>query len=244
MQFYLSGIAGKGEFSMVNAAETKLPLLVDPVDLKQLTDWHGSVALDSGAYRAFKKGIPLNIDQYLEAAHSRTFDFVVAPDIIGNPQQSYQNWIALRDQPLGIMPVWEWGSDNSYLHRYLDHAPIVGIGGLVPTMRMKNQGSERKTKDKMLMQLSQLCQEYPNRFHIFGLNWLWAIESLKDLIASGDSSKWLDAARYGHIIFENSRTGHLSQAPAKCISEAKELSREQRCIASIQAIANFTQSQK
>lgn len=244
MQFYLSGIAGKGEFGMINAADTQLPLLVDPVDLKQVTDWHGSLALDSGAYRAFKKETTIDINHYLDAAHSRAFDFVVAPDVIGNPQQTLENWLAVKDIGLNLVPTWEWGADQSFLRRYLDEAPLVGIGGLVPIMRLKNKGPERKIKDQMLIELSQLCQQFPNRFHIFGLNWLWAIESLQDCIASGDSSKWLDGARYAHVIFTNSKTGHLSQAPAKCIPEAKNLDRKQRCVASIQAIANFTQSKK
>lgn len=241
MRYYLSGIAGDAELRLVTKAQADLPVLVDPKDLKHVIDWNGSVALDSGAYRHFKKGSIIDIDLYLESAASRKFEFVVAPDVIGDPHQSLENWLTVQKMGFDFMPVWEWGADTSFLHRYLDHSPIVGIGGLVSTMRMKNKGTERKIKDQMLNELKQLCQEHPNRFHIFGLNWLWAIESLQDHIATGDSSKWLDAARYGHIIFQNSKTGHLSQAPAKFIPEAQDLNREQRCIASIQAIAQFTQ---
>lgn len=242
MQYYISGISSAAELQMVKKAQTTLPLLVDPTDLKHVLEWPGSVALDSGAYRHFKKNTIIDINHYLDAAHSRVFDFVVAPDVIGNPQKSYENWLSVKDLGLNLVPTWEWGADTSFLHCYLDEVPLVGIGGLVPTMRMKNKGSDRKIKDKMLSELSQLCQKFPNRFHIFGLNWLWAIESLQDCVASGDSSKWLDAARYGHVIFQNTRTGHLSQAPARCIPEAKDLDRQQRCVSSLQAIANFTQT--
>lgn len=242
MQYYISGISGRAELQMVENAKTTLPLLVDPTDLKHALNWPGSVTLDSGAYRHFKKGTTIDINHYLDAAHSRVFDFVVSPDVIGNPKESYENWLVVKDLKLHIMPVWEWEADKSYLHRYLDHAPIVGIGGLVSTMRMKNQGPERKIKDRMLKELKQLCQQFPNRFHIFGLNWLWAIESLQDFIASGDSSKWLDGARYAHIIFTNTKTGHLSQAPARYIPEAQDLNREQRCIESIKAIEAFTKN--
>ncbi|WP_010474785.1 DNA sulfur modification protein DndB [Acaryochloris sp. CCMEE 5410] len=229
---------------MVEAAGTQLPLLVDPVDLKHVANWPGPIALDSGAYRAFKSKSLINIEQYLAAAFSRPFDFVVAPDVIGNPEQSYQNWLKVKDLSLNILPAWEWGSDQSYLHHYLDHAPVVGIGGLVPVMRMKNSGSERKIKDQMLAELKQMCLQYPARFHIFGMNWLWAIESLNSLVFSGDSSKWLDGARYGHLIFTNSRTGHLSQAPAKALPESQSMDRQDRCISNIQAIANFTQAEE
>lgn len=241
MKYYLSGIAGSAELRLVDKAQTDLPVLVDPFDLKHVINWPGSVALDSGAYRHFKKGTTIDINQYVETAQSRDFDFVVSPDVIGDPQQSYDNWLVVKDSDVPLVPVWEWGADISFLHRYLNNAPIVGIGGLVPIMRMKNQGPERKIKNQMLNSLIQLCKKHTKRFHIFGLNWLWAIESLQGHIISGDSSKWLDAARYGHIIFQNSKTGHLSQAPARFIPEAEDLNRGQRCIASIQAIAHFTQ---
>lgn len=89
----------------------------------------------------------------------------------------------------------------------------------------------------MLDELTAICETFPDRLHIFGMNWLRAIELLKDKVYSADSSKWLDGARYSHVIFTNSRTGHLSQAPAKALSLT--LDRSERCILNARNLEEF-----
>ncbi|MBW4491460.1 MAG: hypothetical protein KME12_27250 [Trichocoleus desertorum ATA4-8-CV12] len=73
------------------------------------------------------------------------------------------------------------------MHQYLEEAPLVGIGGYVPWMHL--QGKENlEAKRENLATLKSLCQQQPNRFHLFGLCWEEAIEVLTPYPHSADSS--------------------------------------------------------
>lgn len=208
MRLYFSGVAGKSEADMLKTAGVT-HVLVDPTDmLNAAFGGFRNIALDSGAYRIFKKGGELDIHDYLDTVHSYGWDFCMAPDVIGDPEATKKNWqfVRLHNQ---IIPVWQWGASEEDLKFYLDERELVAIGGLVPLMRAKDED--------MLAHLTALCERYPRRFHLLGVNWLKAIERLKDLVYSGDTSKHMDGGRYGHVIFKHSKTGHLQQAPAKLL---------------------------
>lgn len=99
----------------------------------------------------------------------------------------------------------------------------------------------REKDERMLEQLVEICSVHPQRFHIFDINWLRAIERLHTLVVSADTSKFLDGARYSHLIFVNTRTGRLSQAPVKALG--LELDRKERCIQSEQNLEAYISSQ-
>jgi hypothetical protein len=257
MKFYFSGIASGEEFSMLQEAGISC-LLVDSRDLVNI-DWgYGAdVALDSGAYRLFKEGrtildIPsakstLSLESYLATAISHPFDFVVAPDVIGDMGATFKLWETVKHTDIPFVPVWQWGADEKILYQLLDEAPIVGVGGCVPWMRVDNSRKRGKAdiqadeerREANFEKLRSICQQHGDRLHVFGLCWVKAIEELAGCLYSADSSHWLVGARKGTVIFQNSRTGHLSQAPAGVLSFAKEWDRRQRCIENAKAIARF-----
>ena len=231
-------------------------LLVDQVDFEKghLSDWEGELAFDCGAYRIYKRGGVLKVKLYkdfLGLVEDR-ISFSVAPDVIGDAQATRRNWLKIPKtvrRRLRMLPVWHWNSPHDMLLAYLDESQLVGIGGLVKLMRIsKRDGAEmEKDRDRMLAELAELCVQYPQRFHIFGINSLRAIETLKDLIWSGDTSKFLDSARYGHIIFTNSITARLTQCPAAVFRKSSrpelrawaELDRHQRCVLSARNLQAF-----
>jgi len=252
--FYFSGVAGADELSMLQEAGVSR-IMVDQFDYHLVdwsrTDidfWQGGIALDCGAYRICKSGgkLSLDFDDYMELATTADdghLDFVVSPDVIDNPHQTRVNWLRTlawldsnldgglpETQPL-FVPTWHWGSDRGLLDLYLAESWLVGIGGLVPLMREKDEA--------MLAELTALCEREMGRLHIFGCNWCRAIEQLAGLAASMDSSKWLDGARYGSIIFKHTRDGHLHAAPARYIPEYKDLDRRGRCVAGARNIELF-----
>jgi hypothetical protein len=240
MKLYTSGISDAQAFAMVQRAGVKR-LLVDPAQLKIVESWTGPLALDSGAYRAYKTNTTVGAAEYVEtvqqarAQHAGHLDWFVTADIIDDPERSFIRWqtmsetFAPRAHPI---PVWQWPiAPKEHLAAYLDASPIVGIGGLVPWMRNKDVW--------MLREITALCKAHPDRFHIFGINWLKAIEGLREYAHSGDTSKWLDGARYGHVVFVNTKTQRLSQAPAKVIPEYAALDRAGRCALSAQTLDTF-----
>jgi len=240
-KFYFSGVASKEERSMLEQAGIN-SILVDPIDLKHVLDWNGSLALDSGAYRQFRQKLleVVDLEEYLfEIARSRSFDWVAAPDLFAEPVWTLARWNQIKQWGIpNLVPVWMWDAPQSILHQYLDEAPLVGIGGCVPWLHL--QGKENlELKRGNLAKLKMLCQQRPNRFHLFGLCWEEAIEVLTPYLYSADSSHWLCGARKGQVIFMNSRTGRLSKAPARALPFAKDWNREQRCIENAKVLAQF-----
>lgn len=208
MKLYFSGIASVQERQVLEAAGVS-QVLVDPEDFWVVEDWAGQRILDSGAYRALKTtGLPPDVMLLHQLDRAYRFDYVVGPDVIGDPHATKVNWIRFWPSANNtVIPTWHWGEPGGFLQDYLLYAPVVGIGGLVPLMRAKDE--------KMLAELVPLCRAHPGRFHIFGLNWLKAIQQLKPYAFSADTSKFIDGARYGHIIFVHTKTGNLQQIPAR-----------------------------
>lgn len=243
MDFYFSGIAGRQEFEMLAAAGVK-NLLVDHADARHIPFPRRIEMLDSGAYRSFKLGVDLTVEDFLQTAKTlaRRADSIVAPDCIGNPAKTFRRWQRIKAEIAHkrLIPVWEWASPRKYLEAYLSEAKIVGIGGIARIMRAGGKTKEEtKLRDTVTNELFELCREFPQRFHVFGLNYLKAIETLAPWARSADSSNWLRGGRYGYVIFKHTKNNHLTQAPAKFIPEYKNLDRAGRCIASARNIESF-----
>lgn len=267
-RLYFSGVSSSDEASMLEEAGVKY-VLADQFDYPNIENWPGSKIIDSGAYALAKKGQPLDVEAYLTWAATRVeADLIIAPDVYRDPEGTYRNWkkalriwhslhvnnlgSVLDPQLLKLVPVWPWGSNRAHLDEYLNEAPVVAIGGLVLEMRRRpDWGATRDKakkveaeKEQLLQKLEDLCKEHIGRFHILGCNWLRAIERLNGLAASLDTSKWLDAARYGHVIFENTKTGHLSSAPYRAVPEYAHLEdRRERCILSARNMQKFMLSE-
>lgn len=225
MRLYFSGIAGSAEASWLHAAGVT-DVLVDPYDLA----WVGgfpNVALDSGAYRKFAhaqaaaagkktKGAPrwLSEAEWLHLATSGQFAFAIQDDVIGDPVATAANWERRAGLP-GLVPVWGWGEDLGRLAQLYRENTLVAVGGLAKRMHDRDED--------MLRELEGVATLYGDRLHILGINWPKAIVRLRGLVASGDTSKFLDGGRYGHLIFEvrgrdGRGTGRLSAAPARIVA--------------------------
>ena len=232
MNLYFSGVASLKEAGMLKDAGIT-NVLADPFDWPNTVGFPCRV-LDSGAYIMWKSGKGMDPDSYVRFAKERSEKalWCTMPDIFGDPEGTYRAWQRYRVHGF-LVPVWFWGSDKKFLNRYLDDRELVGIGGLVPLMRQKD--------GRMLDELEALCAMYPRRFHLFGANWLQAIEKLMPLVASIDTSKWLDACRYGHVIFQNTRTRHLSQAPARALK--LDWDRRKRAVESAREMVRFCEGE-
>ena len=246
MRYFFSGIGSTEERDMLQEAGVTR-ILVDPTDLHNADGMNAQVALDSGAYHAFKNRTTIDVDRYLEVVRSRSFEFIVAPDVLGDMDATIANWNRVKNCGLPLVPVWQWGSDEGILHQFLNEAPLVGIGACVPWMRVdhrRNRTAEEIVSDEErrvanLKKLKAICEQYGDRLHVFGLCWEKAIEELADCLYSADSSHCLCGVRKGTVIFQNTRTGHLSNAPAKVLPFAQKWDRRQRCIKNARAIAQF-----
>ena len=220
MDFYFSGLESPVEVRLVVQGGAT-HLLVDPQQYRSLGGVPDGlrVALDSGAYRHFKRGSKLDVETWqrtLEYLPLERFDWITAPDVIGDSERTWQHWLRVRHLPK-LMPVYPWGDDRERLRQYLDQAPVVGLGGLVPLVRSKigkrpRTPAELAARERVLEQLVRLCSAHPGRFHAFGLAWAKAINHLAPYLVSTDSSKWL----LGTL----TRSGKLGEAAVRFVSDA------------------------
>jgi len=217
MKFYLSGLRGKRELDWAKFGQH---VLLDPFQARNVPDNYPvkDRLMDSGAYWCLKHKAYLSIAEYLDAARSYPWASIIAPDVIGDKDATYQNWLAMKihapDLFDRVIPVWHWQTAYDYdlLDRYLEEAAVVGIGGLVDPLRKKRDSDDPKAseqaRDRVLRELVHLCEKYPGRFHIFGLCWPKAITALNKLVISADSSLWLWGAKHGDLLsIRQSTTG-------------------------------------
>ena len=225
---YFSGLGGKEERSILREVGAT-HVLADIFDYAGIADWPGSRILDSGEYARFKNGRVLpSIADYIAFAQLSGCEWFLQQDVIGDPRATWQNWLLMQHAPK-CMPVFQWGSDAALLHDILESAgdrPIA-IGGLVMMMRDHD--------DTMLGELIDLCSAYPGRFHILGLAWTKALEALRWLVRSADSSMFMTGGRHAQLVFENT-SGRLIAVPYRAIPEAALWTRKQRCIANARAL--------
>lgn len=232
MLLYFSGVADRVTAELLHSAGVQAAL-ADPNDAALIAGFRRR-ALDSGAYRAFKSNRPYNLAAYLDlvANQGASYDFCIGPDVLGDADATWQRWWALSAaERAGLTPVWPWGGPREHLAAYLATHERIAIGALVPLMRAKDE--------KMLADLLALARAYPGRLHILGANWLRALAELAPYALSADTSKFLDAGRYGHVIFTHTRTGRLSQAPARVIPAYAGLDRAARIVESARNLAAF-----
>ncbi len=240
MQFYFSGLNDQRTVQLLLAAGVSR-VLVDQFDVEQSTPFP-SVILDSGAYRAWKQDLILDLDAYIDLALSRSWARVVALDVFGDAQASYDNWLKMRQIDAladRLIPVWPWGSDEAILREYLDHAQVVGLGGLVPLLRRRKAHEDpppdwKEQRERTLADLVDLAARYPGRFHAFGLCWAKATDVLWDLLASADTSHWL-ARRNGYVLNVNTQWGYLQETPFRVLGYEPE----QACLESAKALLTF-----
>jgi hypothetical protein len=161
MKLFFSGIASESESKMLAMAGVT-DLLVDPTDWANLR-WResSSFALDSGAYRAWKKGTPLDLEDWKRKVDAVLCDvhraegmgkgqrreqasklrFVTMPDVFGDPAATYDRWRRIEDQ----IKSFEW--DSLVVNSWHDQViPVWQWGAPIEHLEEMVAWAERATK--------------------------------------------------------------------------------------------------
>lgn len=153
---------------------------------------------DSGAYSARTLGIRLAVPHLAAWIRQWNHLFTVYAnlDVIGAPDATWRNQLALEAEGLYPLPVFHTGEPLSILDRYLEAGHrYIALGGLVGRPRAN-----------VLAWLARIFNHADSQavFHGFGLT-VW--EALRDFpFYSVDSSSWGGAFRYATVKLFNSGT--------------------------------------
>lgn len=153
----------------------------------------GQVIGDSGAFSAMTKGASIDLGDYAGwvAELGPSLSWAASLDVIGDPEASWANWIALRELGATTVPTIHLGAPMEALDRYVGAgARLVGLGGM----------AHRKDTDVALRWLVKVFRHardhHPDvRFHGWGLTRALYLDHLP--FWSVDSSSFGSGYRYG-----------------------------------------------
>ena len=173
--------------------------------------------IDSGAYSAWSKNKPIDVDDYIKFINENTDKFTLfasVDDIPGelrrkptlweqreSPAKSWHNYLYMREQVKDkdkLLPVFHIGEDFRHLQNMLDatfngeHIPYIGLGGTV--------GLVCTVKEDWYKQCFKIIQQSSNanvKVHAFGMTNLEILENYP--FESADSTTWLMAAINGEL---------------------------------------------
>jgi hypothetical protein len=126
------------------------------------------IMLDSGAFTVMmsQKGLavkPLDLNDYIcfiKKYKAELFSYA-SLDVVGDPEQSFRNYVSMREAGLDPMPIYHLGDPYEYLEKYLTYEPsLIGIGGV---LKVKSKVTRKKL-------LEDLFEKYPTAaYHGFGI---------------------------------------------------------------------------
>lgn len=184
--------------------------------------------LDSGAYSSFTKKVVINIDEYINFCKEvKDYVNVIANlDVIGNPDETYKNWVYMKSKGVDVLPVIHYGADEKYFKIYFeDHScKYLALGGLVPYARKR-----KKLLQWLDYSFSLIKKYFPVKIHLFGITSSWVLKRYPAF--SCDSTSWLLSPAYGSSLeYKNmnleERDYHLFYKNRKGNIKNLELARE------------------
>jgi hypothetical protein len=92
------------------------------------------VMVDSGAFSAWNKGKPIDMDEYVAFIRSLPSEWdlsAIQLDVIGDPKATLQNFLRMCDLGVDTIPVFTRGASLADRDTMYEHAPLVAVGGLV-----------------------------------------------------------------------------------------------------------------
>jgi hypothetical protein len=139
MRYYFSSCIGA--LDLLEELGGRNLLMSYAVDAKQCSQAGGqNVIIDSGAFTVFTKGISIDIDDYLAFCLNQPKEWtfinldVIPPyncskkELERCVEQSFENYIYLKDKLSNVMPVYHTGEENKWLKKYLNETDYVGVG--------------------------------------------------------------------------------------------------------------------
>lgn len=145
------------------------------------------LVIDSGAFTAWKSGKPIGLDDYcrfLEGLPVKPWRYFTL-DVIGDPAATLRNYQTMRARGFSPVPIFTRGEDPSVLDQYYETTDLVGIGGLVGTLKNKAfvNGIMRRVGTR--------------RVHWLGFTAIDYVRAYRPYMC--DSSNWESGGRFGNI---------------------------------------------
>ena len=121
------------------------------------------IMIDSGGYSIHTLGLDLTIDDYIKFLKKARYKYALNFDIIGNPEQTYENQKYIESHGLEVIPVFHLGTPYKHLQRYINEGyNYIALGGMV--------GKHNKIRIPFLNKCFTLGMKEGTKFHGLGLS--------------------------------------------------------------------------
>lgn len=172
--------------------------------------------LDSGAFSAFTMNTKIDIVGYGKTIleNKQYITRCANLDVIGDSEETYKNWLTLKEMGCNPLPVIHYGSDSKWFDIYLKEHKVeyLALGGLVPYTKQKT-----KLKKWLDYSFSFIKPYFPVKTHLFGVTTNWVLKRYP--IYSCDSTGWLYAGKRGRIL-EFNGSGVVAHRDTDSLSKA------------------------
>lgn len=161
------------------------------------------IFLDSGAFSAYTLGVDIDLPTYCDYIKRnddiiRRDDGIVMASVldgIGDPQETYENQLAMERHGVRPLPCFHAGEDERYLEWYVKNYEYITLGGMV--------GGSTK---QLMIWLDRIWDRYLTdgsgnpriKVHGFGITSIPLMERYPWW--SCDSSSWIQSAAFGSVI--------------------------------------------
>lgn len=213
MKIYLAGVEGtqyrtNDTFGILHYLLTYADLMQPSYAKKCFAHYDKTnidLFLDSGAYTAMTKGLPVKLHEYISfiRKHGHRFKLIAALDDIESPERTLDNFMDmsyyLPDVPL--VPTYHYGEPQYYLEQYAGMSDYMAIGGLVG----RNSSEIAKMTAPRLIQFAKQCSYLARKInprikiHLFGVGIEQVIRQVAKYVESVDTTQWLSVVRYGSL---------------------------------------------
>jgi len=182
--------------------------------VQAIRDKGDKIFLDSGAFSAYTLGVSIDLPEYCNYI-KRNLDIIRVEDGlvmasvldgIGDPQETYENQLAMESHGVRPLPCFHAGEDERYLEWYVQNYDYITLGGMV--------GASTK---QLMIWLDRMWDKYLTdgagnpriRVHGFGITSIPLMERYPWY--SCDSSSWIQSAAFGSVITPDYGTISVSE---------------------------------
>lgn len=117
------------------------------------------IIADSGAFSMWKRGIDLQIEDYMNWITENDIQQHFNLDVVGDPETTARNQVKMEQAGFNPIPVFHFGEPIELLAELVENYPLVGLGGTV--------GQPTTVKEQWFRQVFSL---YPQgNFHALGV---------------------------------------------------------------------------
>lgn len=180
------------------------------------------IFLDSGAFSAYTLGVKIDLPTYCRyiqenidiIRHDDGIMIASVLDGIGDPQETYENQLAMERHGVRPLPCFHAGEDERYLEWYIKNYDYITLGGMV--------GASTK---QLQIWLDRIWSNYLTdsagrpriKVHGFGITSIPLMETYPWY--SCDSSSWIQSASFGGVITPEHGPIQVSdKSPAKHVA--------------------------